>query len=309
MQASLKKEIRPAIFGNKGKKGKMSDQVKALFFLTPTWVLLLVFFIVPMVMTIIFAFTNLTLTGAAAQNLEFVGLEHFRAMSSDPRFRISVVRTITFLFFSAIVGQCLLGFLIAFLMRGKGKFIKRFVGIAVIAAWVTPEVVAGFNIVTFLGEGGTLNMLLGLVGMDPVAWTWEFPMFSVIMANIWRGTAFSMMVFQAALDDIPKEIEEAAQVDGAKSWEVIRHITIPMVKGTIGTNMMLVTLQTLGVFALIFTMTGGGPGDATMTLPIFMYNQAFVSFRLGYGTAISLVLLLIGIILSLTYMKTLKMKA
>lgn len=291
------------------KKNKLSDNIKALFFLTPTWILLLVFFVVPMVMTVFFAFTNLSLTGAAAQNLEFVGFENFSTMFNDPRFRVSVRRTITFLFFSAIVGQCLLGFMIAFLMRGKGKFIKRFVGIAVIAAWVTPEIVAGFNIVTFLAEGGTLNWFLGLFGADPVAWTWEFPMFSVIIANIWRGTAFSMMVFQAALDDIPKDIEEAAAVDGAKNWEIIRHITIPMVKGTIGTNMMLVTLQTLGVFSLIFTMTGGGPGDATMTLPIFMYNQAFISFRLGYGTAISLVLLLIGIIFSLTYMKVLKMKA
>jgi len=293
---------------NYNEKKKLSDNIKALFFLTPSWVLLLIFFITPMLMTIYFAFTNLALTGVAAQNTEFIGFENFVTMFNDPRFRISIVRTITFLFFSAIVGQCLLGFMIAFLLRGKSTFIKRFVGIAVIAAWVTPEIVAGFNIVTFLAENGTINVILGLFGVESVSWTWEFPMFSVIIANIWRGTAFSMMVFQAALDDIPKDVEEAAAMDGAKNWEVIRHVTVPMVKGTIGTNMMLVTLQTLGVFALIFTMTGGGPGDATMTLPIFMYQQAFISFRLGYGTAISLVLLLIGAIFSLTYMKALKME-
>jgi len=290
------------------RRRKISDNIKALAFLTPTWLLLLVFFVTPMLLTFYFAFTNLALTGAAAQNTEFIGFDNIINMFSDPRFIGSVQRTITFLFWSAIVGQCLFGFTIAFLMRGKATWVKRLVGIAVITAWVTPEVVAGFNIVTFFAENGTLNVIRGFFGADAVAWTWEFPMFSVIVANIWRGTAFSMMVFQAALDDIPKEVEEAAAMDGATNLGIIRHITIPMVRGTIGTNMMLVTLQTLGVFGLIFTMTGGGPGDATMTLPIFMYRQSFVAFQLGYGTAISLVLLLIGITFSLGYMKLLKME-
>jgi len=290
------------------RKKRFSDNIRGLPFLTPALVLLLIFFVTPMILTIYFAFTNLALTGAAAQNTEFVGLANFREMLSDPRFANSVGRTVIFLFFSAIIGQCVLGFLVAYMMKQKAGWVRRFVGLAFIAAWVTPEIVAGFNIVTFLAENGTLNTLIGLFGHEPVAWTWEFPMVSVVIANIWRGTAFSMMVFQAALDDIPREVEEAAMLDGATGWGIIRHVTIPMVRGTIGTNMMLVTLSTLGVFTLIFTMTGGGPADRTMTLPVFMYNQAFVSFRLGYGTAISLVLLVLGMIFSLVYMRLLKMK-
>jgi len=287
---------------------KLSKNIKAAIFLSPTWVLLLIFFITPMVLTVIFSFTNLALTGSAARQLEFVGFRNFVTMIQDPRFLTSVYRTIVFLLFSAVLGQCFLGFALAFLMKEKNEQFRRFVGIAVIAAWVTPEVVAGFNIVTFLGDSGTLNSIIGLVGIKPVAWVFAFPMVSIIVANIWRGTAFSMMVFQAALDDVPKDVEEAARIDGATRFGIIRYITIPLVKGTIATNMMLVTLQTLGVFTLIFTMTGGGPGDATMTLPIFMYNQAFVSYQLGYGTAISLVLLLIGIVFTLIYMKMLKVK-
>ena len=290
------------------KEHRLSKNVKAAMFLSPSWVLLLIFFITPMVLTVLFSFTNLALTGSAAKQLEFVGFQNFVTMTQDPRFLASVYRTIVFLLFSAVLGQCFLGFALAFLMKEKNEQFRRFVGIAVIAAWVTPEVVAGFNIVTFLGDGGTLNSIISLLGIKPVAWTFAFPMVSVIVANIWRGTAFSMMVFQAALDDVPKDVEEAAKIDGASRWGVIRHITIPLVRGTIATNMMLVTLQTLGVFTLIFTMTGGGPGDKTMTLPIFMYNQAFVSYQLGYGTAISLVLLLIGITFTLIYMKMLKMK-
>lgn len=287
---------------------RVSDSLKALPFLSPALVLLLIFFVTPMVMTIYYSFTNLAITGAAAQHTEFIGLSNFQEMLSDPRFGASVWRTVVFLFFSAIVGQCVLGFIVAYLMKEKASWVRRFVGIAFVAAWVTPEVVAAFNIATFLGENGTMNTLLGLFGGEPIAWAWEFPMASVILANIWRGTAFSMMVFQAALDDIPKEIEEAASLDGCSGLGIVRRITIPMVRGTIGTNMMLVTLQTLGVFTLIFTMTGGGPGNRTTTLPLFMYNQAFISGRLGYGAAISLVLLVIGAVMSFIYIRALKMK-
>ncbi|EOL42611.1 hypothetical protein RV11_GL002933 [Enterococcus phoeniculicola] len=290
------------------RKNGYSDHLKAALFLSPTWLLLLIFFIGPMLLTLIFSFTNLALTGVEASHLRFVGFENFARMFQDPEFRTSVWNTIIFVFFSAVVGQCFFGFLIAFLMKKKNPMFRRIVGLIIIAAWVTPEVVVSFCWVAFLGDSGTANWLIGLFGVEPVAWLFSFPMVSVVIANIWRGTAFSMMVFQSALDDIPKEVEEAAIMDGATRFQVTRFITIPMVKGTIATNMMLVTLQTLGVFTLIYTMTGGGPGVSTSTLPVFMYKQAFVSYQLGYGTAISLVLLVLGAGASLLYMKTLKVK-
>ena len=230
----------------------------------------------------------MALTGAEASQLRFVGFENFVRMFNDPAFQTSVVRTLIFVIFSAVIGQCFLGFLIAFMMREKNRAFRRVVGLIIIAAWVTPEVVVSFCWVAFLGDSGTANWLMGLMGFEPVAWLFAFPMISVVIANIWRGTAFSMMVFQSALDEIPKEVEEAAVMDGASRWQVIRKNTIPMVKG--------------------YTMTGGGPGNQTATLPVFMYKQAFVSYQLGYGTAISLVLLLIGATASLIYMKMLKVK-
>ncbi|MHC5268754.1 carbohydrate ABC transporter permease [Enterococcus sp. LJL98] len=287
---------------------KLSDNLKSIFFLFPSWVLLLIFFIGPMALTVIFSFSNLALTGANASQFQFIGFDNFVQMFQDPEFRRSIWNTVVFVFFSAVVGQCFLGFLIAFLMREKNTAFRRVIGLIVIAAWVTPEVVVSFCWVAFLGETGTANWLLGLMNIEPVAWLFTFPMVSVIIANIWRGTAFSMMVFQSALDDIPSEVEEAAVMDGASRWQIVTKITIPMVRGTIATNLMLVTLQTLGVFTLIYTMTGGGPGVSTATLPVFMYKQAFVSYQLGYGTAISLVLLALGALASLIYMKTLKVK-
>ncbi|MBT2291232.1 sugar ABC transporter permease [Paenibacillus albidus] len=280
----------------------------AFLFLTPSVLLLLMFFIVPIILTICFAFTNMALTGSAAQNLQFVGFKNFTNMFQDPDFRISVLRTLVFLIFSAVIGQVVMGFILALLMKEKNVTFRRIIGIIIIAGWVTPEIVVAFCMVAFFSDNGSLNQIIGWFGVSPIAWLFSFPMVSVIIANIWHGTAFSMMVYQSALDEIPKDIEEAATIDGAGSFKTLRYITIPMVKGSIVTNMMLVTLQTLGVFTLIYTMTGGGPGTATQTLPVFMYNQAFVNYQFGYGTAISLVLLLIGIVASLFYMRSMKVK-
>lgn len=297
------------------KPRKLSDDTKTGIFLTPSLIVLLLFFFIPMILTIFFAFTNLALTGSQAAQLEFIGFDNFVRMFNDDTLYSSVINTLVFVFFSAILGQCLLGFIIAFLMKGKNAQFRRVIGIAVIAAWVTPEVVVGFAWTIFLGDAGTVNNVLMFLSeylpflpQEPIAWLFQYPMVSVVVANIWRGTAFSMMAFQTALDDIPTEVEEAAYMDGATRWQMVSRITIPMVKGTIVTNLLLVTLQTLGVFTLIYTMTGGGPSGATMTLPVYMYQQAFVSFQLGYGTAISLVLLLIGAAFSLFYIKFLRVK-
>ena len=110
-----------------------------------------------------------------------------------------------------------------------------------------------------------------------------------------------MLVFQAALDNVPADTTESAMLDGANRWHTLLYIIIPQIKGTVFSNTMLITLKTIGVFDLIFTMTGGGPAGKTQTLPVYMYLQAFKSFQLGYGSAISVVLLALGIALSVLY--------
>lgn len=298
-----------------GSSKKLSDNAKTSIFLTPAFLVLFLFFLIPMLLTIMFSFTNLALTGSQASQLRFIGFDNFVRLFNDSNMYSSIIYTLIFVFFSAILGQCLTGFLIAFMLKGKNIRFRRIIGIAVIAAWVTPEVVVGFAWVIFLGDQGSVNNVLMFLAeylpflpQEPIAWLFQYPMVSVVIANIWRGTAFSMMAFQTALDDIPTEVEEAATMDGATRWKLVWNITIPMVKGTIVTNLLLVTLQTLGVFTLIYTMTGGGPSGATMTLPVYMYQQAFVSYQLGYGTAISLVLLVIGAAFSLFYIKFLRVK-
>lgn len=277
-----------------------------LYFLIPSVAIMLVFFVYPILLTFFYSFTNLALTGEAAKELKFVGISNYVRMFEDPTVRVSIWNTLVFLIGSAVIGQQVLGFLIALLMKRKNKLFRRVVGTIVLAGWVTPEIVCALCLYSFFGDEGTLNAIVTSFGFTEVAWLFTVPMLTIILANIWHGTAFSMLVFQAALDDVPTEIEEAAVVDGASRWQVLTRITLPYIKDTITTNMMLVTLQTLGVFGLIYAMTGGGPGTSTTTLPIFMYNQAFVNYQLGYGTAISLLLLMIGVVLSLFYIRSMK---
>ncbi|MGG6314467.1 carbohydrate ABC transporter permease [Paenibacillus macerans] len=277
-----------------------------LYFLLPSIAIMLVFFIYPVFLTFFYSFTNLALTGESARELKFIGFDNYARMFEDPTVRISIWNTLIFLFGSAVIGQQVLGFFIALLMKHKNKSFRRVIGTIVLAGWVTPEIVCALCLYSFFGDEGTLNSIITFLGIPAVTWLYTVPMLTIILANIWHGTAFSMLVFQAALDDVPNEVEEAAVVDGASRWQVLTRIIIPYIKETFTTNMMLVTLQTLGVFGLIYAMTGGGPGTSTTTLPIFMYNQAFVNYQLGYGTAISLLLLLIGIVLSLFYIRSMK---
>ena len=281
-------------------RGSLAQEMKRSVYILPSALMLLAFFVGPIILTVYYSFTNLTLSGATAVNPEFVGLTNYLNMFRDRYVLTSIWNTMLFLV-GSLVGQQVLGFIIAMMMRSCGKTFRRVVGPIVLAGWVTPEIVVALCCSTFFGDFGTLNGILGLAGIDPVPWLYQYAMLSVVIANIWHGTAFSMMNFQSALDSIPSDIEEAAKVDGASRTQTLFRITIPCIRGTIATNTLLNTLSTLGVFGLIYAMTGGGPGTQTLTLPVQMYRQAFVSQQLGYGTAISMLLLVIGIVCSVFY--------
>lgn len=286
---------------------KHSSELKqSLLFLSPSVLLLLMFFIGPIIMTLFFSLTNFSLTGSAAQDISFIGLDNFKVLFNDSGFFSSFNATVIFLIGSGIIGQQVLGFLVAFLMQNKNSTFRKIIGSTIMAGWVTPELIVAISFVTFLNDGGSLNQFLANFGIEPISWLFNYPMLSVIIANIWQGSALSMLMFQSALDSIPDSLYEAAEIDGANAWQKLWRITLPMIKGTIFTNLVVITLSTLGVFTLIYTMTGGGPSGKTATLPVFMYEQAFVNFRLGYGTAISLIILLFGVILSLLYIRILK---
>ncbi|TDC10359.1 sugar ABC transporter permease [Nonomuraea longispora] len=272
--------------------------------LGPAIVLLALFLAGPILWSVYVAFTNETLTGSASVNSEFVGLANFTRLFDDPNFINSFVLTFVFVIGSAVIGQNTLGLIIALLQRGRGRTTRSVVNGVVIAAWVVPEVVAAACWFSFLAEEGTLNAVLGI----SQEWLYTAPMLAVILANVWRGTAFSMLVYSAALSEVPKDLVEAAAVDGAGPGRRLLHITLPLIRRSIMANLMLITLQTLASFGLIYALTGGGPGTASQTTPLYMYEQAFRYFEIGYGSAIALVMLVVGALFSLLYLRLIKVE-
>ncbi|MFE2442110.1 carbohydrate ABC transporter permease [Streptomyces melanosporofaciens] len=272
--------------------------------LAPATVMLLLFLGGPIAYCVYIAFTNMQLTGASST--DFVGLDNFQRAFGDDDFRNAVVLTLVFTLLSSLVGQNTLGLALAALMQRASRPVRTLTGAIVIAAWVVPEIVAGFLLYAFFRREGTLNALLDWLGLPSQNWLYTLPILAVSFANVWRGTAFSMLVYSAALSEIPKEITEAAEVDGAGGLSRFWHITLPMIRRSIGTNLMLNTLQTLSVFGLIWAMTRGGPGNRSQTLPVFMYDQAFNKSLIGYGTAVALLLLLVGALFSVVYLRLMR---
>lgn len=285
-------------------KRPFTQTLTRLLPLSPAVVLLLLFLAVPIGYCAYIAFTNLQLTGQAHPS--FVGFANFRTAFKDSEFLNAVWLTLVFTVLSSLIGQNTIGLGLAALMQRASKPMRTLTGGIVITAWVLPEVVAGFLLYAFFRREGTLNAILDWLHLPSQNWLFTLPILAVSFANVWRGTAFSMLVYSAALNEIPKEITEAAEVDGASGWRRMWHITLPMIRRSIGTNLMLNTLQTLSVFGLIWVMTRGGPGNKSQTLPLYMYEQAFQNSMIGYATAVALLLLLVGSLFSVIYMRLLR---
>jgi multiple sugar transport system permease protein len=317
MSAGVSAPLRPAppagpLAGRRESAGRRGTRaLRRLGPLVPGVLLILVFLVGPILWCCYAAFTNTALTGAGAGagGSSFVGLTNFKQMISDPAFRESVILTIVFVGGSAVIGQNVLGLLIAILMRGRNQVFRSVIGAIVVAAWVVPEIVAAFVWYAYLNNQGELDGVLAALHLPHPAWLYVYPMLSITVANIWRGTAFSMLVYSAAISEVPPDLLEAAAVDGANAAQRIRRVTLPVMKRSIQTNLMLVTLQTLSVFTLVFALTGGGPGTKSQTLPVYMYQEAFKYYQLGYGAAVALVLLLIGALFSVVYVRVLKVEA
>jgi multiple sugar transport system permease protein len=274
----------------------------AVAFVTPAFVLVGAFLIFPALWTIYLGFTNYRLTGLAAADPQMVGLDNYATAISDPRFMNALWVTILFVLGSAILGQAVLGFLLAWTLRGWRSRLRQPIELLVIVAWITPSSVVAFLWIAFLdGRSGTLN---GLVGGD-TEWLLAAPLLSIIVFNIWRGTAFSMLLFGAALNSLPPSHLETARLAGASPWQQLRDIVLPSIRGHILTNLLLISLWTFNDFTP-FLITGGGPRGQTELLPIYIFREALGTFQFGYGAAISTIMLAINLAVALFYLRILR---
>jgi multiple sugar transport system permease protein len=281
-----------------------------LLLLGPSALLIAVFIVAPAVYGVILSFTNTQLTGFAARNPQFVGIDNYTYLLTNESFLGSLARTGQFVFWSAIIGQTVLGMLAAILLSRKWIKGKGVLGAIILMPMVVPEVVASLTWASVLSprEEGTLNRLIHLFGAGPVSWLQTDPMACIIFVNIWRGIAFAMIMFQAALEDVPDELIEAAHIDGANGFQVFRHVTLPLIRGPVFLYLLLTTITTVGVFGLVYFLTQGGPGEETQLAALYIFERAFQFSQIGLGSAASMILLVLVLILGLTYVRLAKVE-
>jgi multiple sugar transport system permease protein len=272
--------------------------------LLPAVALMAIFFLVPIANAVYLSLTNQELAGPNAVHWSFIGLKNYNRMLSDPFLTNAIWKTVIYVGVSAIIGSTAVGMVLALLRERAVPWLGTLVSSLVIVAWVIPEIGAAIIWTSFAQSGGSLDALLP--GNASTNWLAVAPMTILCLANIWRGAAFSMLIFSAGLRNISAEVKEAAVLDGASGWEVLTLVVLPLLKSTIVTNFILVTIGNLSDFTLIFALTHGGPGNATQTLALYTYQQAFVFYELGYGTAVAVLLVVLGAIASFIYVRVLR---
>ncbi len=275
--------------------------------LTPAALLLAVFFVVPAVWAIGTSLTDRALLGIGATDTRFIGLDNYRRLWSNPDFPKFVRNTVVFVVGSALIGQTGLGLALALLLdhaKTQSARLAPLAYAAVLVAWIIPPAMAGAIWGTiFEYRHGPLNNLLTAVGLPRVDMLADHPMLAVIVADAWRGTAFAMVIFLGALQTVPGSIYEAARIDGANAWHRFRDHTLPLVSQLMVIVLLMTTIVTTGSFLLILIMTNGDPGYQTETIALFAYHRAFGPYEIGYGSAISMVMLALNLLFAAVYLR------
>lgn len=237
---------------------------------------------------------------------EFVGIRNFQIIAQSNDFRESLRLTLIFTFVFVVL-TVLLAFLLALLMNRKMRLTALYMT-AIFLPWVLSEITSG--VVwrwMFYRDYGILQNLLGpLFGDVMLMATPAGAMAIVVGATIWRSLAFAMLLILAGLQTVPKDIYEAAAIDGSASWNTFWRLTWPLVLPTTMITIVFLTIQAVNGVGMILAITEGGPGRATEVLSLHMYREAIEYYNFGYGAALSVVLLLINIALAAFYMRSLR---
>lgn len=290
------------------KRASLLSRPASAAFISPAMLLIVMFLIYPFFSIFFMSFTNLSLTGAAARNPEYLGLENYEKLfdfstwMNRGEIGSSLLITTQFVIGSALIGQAGLGLLIAVVFYRRNGPLRQIIYTLVILAWIMPDVVIAFAWFAFLDPfGGTLNNFLGALGLGKPDWVLDYPLLSIIFFNTWGGTAFSMLLFTSALASIPPSYMETADVMGATRWQKFRDILLPLLRTTIATDLILITLWTFNTFSP-YLLTGGGPNYRTEVISIYTYRTGLQYFQFGRGSAVAVVVMLINLALASVYL-------
>jgi multiple sugar transport system permease protein len=262
-------------------------------FVAPALTLIVVFFYLPVIAALVLSATDFDVYAVASlRNLRWIGFENYRRLFDDPRFWTALRNT----GFFVVVGGTLsvaTSFLAALavnarLLRGRTVFRTVFFA-PVVTTLVAVAVVWRY---LYHPRLGPLAAGLRVLGISPVDWLgdprWVMP--AIVLLAVWKNFGFNMVIFMAGLQAIPERLYEAARLDGATAWQQLRHVTLPMLVPTTVFVLLMTVIGHFQLFAEPYVMTRGGPGDASLSVVLLMYEEGFRWWNMGYGAAVAFVL-------------------
>jgi multiple sugar transport system permease protein len=280
-------------------------QLAAWLFLTPAILYVLFAFVLPIVYNVMLSFERSSPESIGSLTAPFAGLANYRFILSDPTSRMAIIHTFEFTA-GSLIGQFIIGFTLALLfsLRFPGRTLGRSL---IIVPWLLPLIVTGV-IFKFLFqlEGGAVNQLLMDVGLahQPIDWldTPHLGLLTILIANIWLGVPFFVVLLYSALQDVPVEVKEAALIDGAGAWQRLHLVIVPIILPVIEVVLLLGFVFTVKVFDLVIALTGGGPANGTQLITTWSYNLSFQQFSFSQGAALNNVLLVLALICAPLYL-------
>lgn len=235
----------------------------------------------------------------------FLGFQQYINMFRDSGFYKTIAVTILYTC-AAVAVEMILGFVFAYVISATKM---RWIRVAFLLPCITTPVVVGLIWRFHLGfDLGAVNYFLSALGLGRVNWlgSGATALMSVILVDIWQWTPFAMLIFLAGLESVPVDPYEAAVVDGASGWQILRYITFPLLLPITAVILMFRTLDAFKTFDIIYMVTAGGPGDATEVLSYKIWHTAFFQNRIGYAAALSVVAIVIATLLMRTFIRVMK---
>lgn len=294
-------DIAEPVLTVRAKATRRSFSAKWLFWLAVAPALLIfgIFSLYPVTQVVVYSFTNFSgFTGAA----DFVGLNNYiRAFQDEPLHQAIAHTGIYAVFYVGV--QLVLAFFIAVLLAGNLRGVNVYRAIFFVPIIISPVAVVFTWSFMLDPNAGTINTMLRQFGLDALAQDWlgnyDLALYTVIAIDLWRNIGFSIVIFLAGLSTIPQDVVEAARVDGASPWQVLRYITVPMMKPTIGLALVLAVNGALRAFDTVYLLTQGGPGGQTELYMTRTFDEAFVRNQFGYAAALTVFVLvaLVGVAL------------
>ncbi|MET9472680.1 carbohydrate ABC transporter permease [Streptomyces sp. NPDC002917] len=273
-------------------------------FLAPAVVFMLLFFGYPLVRNVVMSFQDYSPSTFFTGKAPFNGFDNWKNVFQNDLFGKALLQTILFTI-GSLIGQFCIGLALAVF------FTKRFplngvLRSLILLPWLVPMVVSGIVWRRILDQDtGVLNSFLGIFGIGDTPWltSTSMALVSVVLVNIWIGIPFNMVILYGGLQEVPKELYEAAALDGASAWRTFRSITLPLLKPVITVVLVLGFMSTVKILDLILALTDGGPADSTQTLGTLTYQNSFVSLDFGAGAVVGNILILISAVFAVFYLR------